>query len=61
VLCFEVSRSVITVQREFRAQLKKDASDKNNVTMWYRQFVETGVKAGVLVDLVCLMSTLTRM
>ena len=25
VLCFEVSRSVITVQREFRARFKKDA------------------------------------
>jgi hypothetical protein len=42
VLRFEVSRSVITVQREFRARLKKDAPHKNNVTRWYRQFVETG-------------------
>jgi hypothetical protein len=42
VLCFEVSRSVITVQREFHAQFKKDAPHKNNVTRWYRQFVETG-------------------
>jgi hypothetical protein len=31
VLHFEVSRSVITVQREFRAQFKKDAPHKNNV------------------------------
>jgi hypothetical protein len=31
VLCFEVSRSVITVQREFRAKSKKDASHKNSV------------------------------
>jgi hypothetical protein len=38
VLRFEVSRSVITVQREF----KNDAPHKNNVTRWYRHFVETG-------------------
>jgi hypothetical protein len=37
-----VSTSVITVQREFRARFKKDAPRKNNVTRWYRQFVETG-------------------
>jgi hypothetical protein len=42
VLRFEVSRSVITVQREFRARFKKDASHKDNITRWYRQFVETG-------------------
>ena len=42
VLRFEVSRSVITVQREFRAWLRKDAPHRNNITRWYRQFVETG-------------------
>jgi hypothetical protein len=42
VLCFEVSRSVLTVQHEFRAWFKKDTPHKNNVTRWYRQFVETG-------------------
>jgi hypothetical protein len=42
VLCFEVSRSVITVQREFCARFKKDAPHKNNVTRWYRQLVEIG-------------------
>jgi hypothetical protein len=42
VLCFDVSRSVITVQREFRARFKKDAPHKNNVTRWYKQFEETG-------------------
>jgi hypothetical protein len=42
VLSFEVSRSVITVQREFRAPFKKDAQHKDNVTRWYRQFEETG-------------------
>jgi hypothetical protein len=31
VLRFEVSRSVITAQREFRTRFKKDASHKNNV------------------------------
>ena len=42
VLRFEVSRSVITVQREFRARFRKDAPHRNNITRWYRQFVETG-------------------
>jgi hypothetical protein len=42
VLRFEVSRSVITVQREFRARFKKDAPHKNNISRRYRQFVETG-------------------
>ena len=42
VLRFEVSRSVITVQREFRARFRKDAPCTNNITRWYRQFVETG-------------------
>jgi len=42
VLRFEVSRSVITVQREFRAQFRKDAPCRNNITRWYRQFVKTG-------------------
>jgi hypothetical protein len=42
VLRFEVSRSVITVQREFRARFKKDAPCRNNMTRWFRKFVETG-------------------
>ena len=42
VLRFEVSRSVITVQREFRARFRKDAPCRNNISRWYRQFVETG-------------------
>jgi len=42
VLHFEVFRSVITVQREFRAWFRKDAPHRNNITRWYRQFVETG-------------------
>jgi hypothetical protein len=31
VLRFEVSKSMITVQREFRAWFKKDAPNKNNL------------------------------
>ena len=42
VFRFEVSRSVITVQREFRARFRKDAPHRSNVTRWYRQSVETG-------------------
>jgi hypothetical protein len=42
VLCFEVSRSVITLQPEFRARFKKGAAYKTNITRWYWQFVETG-------------------
>jgi hypothetical protein len=42
VLRIEVSRSVITVQREFRARFRKDTPCRNNITRWYRQFVETG-------------------
>jgi len=42
VLRSEVSRSVITVQREFRARFRKYAPCRNNITRWYRQFVETG-------------------
>ena len=42
VLRLEVSRSVITVQCEFRSRFRKDASHRNNIIMWYRQFVETG-------------------
>jgi hypothetical protein len=42
VFRFEVSRSVTTVQREFRARFKKDAQHQNDVTRRYRQFVEPG-------------------
>ena len=60
VLGFDVSRSVITVQREFRARFRKDAPHRNNITRWYRQFwkLDACVKARDLVDLVCLMTTL---
>jgi len=34
---------VITVQCEFYARfIRKDAPHRNNIIMWYRQFVETG-------------------
>jgi len=39
VLRFEVSRSVITVQREFCARFRKDAPFRNIITRWCRQFV----------------------
>ena len=42
VLRFEVFRTVITVHRKFRARFRKDAPCRNNITRWYRQFVETG-------------------
>jgi hypothetical protein len=42
VLRSEVSRTVITVQREFRPRLRKDAPCTNDMTRWYPQFVETG-------------------
>ena len=32
---------MITVQLEFRARFRKDAPWRNNITSWYRQFVET--------------------
>ena len=37
---FDVSRSVITVQREFHARFRKDAPCRNNITRWYLQFVD---------------------
>jgi hypothetical protein len=60
VLRFEVFRSVITVQREFRARLNKYAPHKINVNRWYRSLwkLDVYVKAGVLVGLVCLKTTL---
>jgi hypothetical protein len=60
VIRFEVSTSAVTVQREFRARFNNDAPHKNEVTKWYRQFVETGClcKGRRPVDLVCLMTTL---
>ena len=33
---------MITVQREFCAPFSNDAPCRNNITRWYRQFVETG-------------------
>jgi hypothetical protein len=41
VPCVEVSRSVYSGV-SFMHSLKKNTSHKNNVTRWYRQFVETG-------------------
>ena len=55
VLCFEVSRSVITVQCKFRARFRKDAPCRNNITRWGTDSLwklDVCVKARVLVDLV---------
>jgi hypothetical protein len=41
VLRFEVSRTVIAVQRVFRLRFRKDAAQRNNLTRWYRQFIES--------------------
>ena len=42
VLRFEASRSVIRALCEFCAHFRKEAPCRNNITRWYRQFVETG-------------------
>jgi hypothetical protein len=42
VLRFEVSSSVSTVQREYSARFRKDPPCRNNITRWYRKFVEAG-------------------
>jgi hypothetical protein len=60
VLCFEVSRSVTTVQRELRARFKKTlhtrmTSPGGTDSLWS---LGACVQAGALVGLVCLMSTL---
>jgi hypothetical protein len=60
VLHFEVSRSVITVQREFRARFKKTHHtaimyEGSTDSLWK---LDACVKAEVLVDLVCPMTTL---
>jgi hypothetical protein len=42
VFRFEGSRYVITEQIKFPVRFKNDSPHKNNITMWYRQFVEPG-------------------
>ncbi|PNF38372.1 hypothetical protein B7P43_G07247 [Cryptotermes secundus] len=42
VLRFEVSKSIVTVCREFRVRFQKEAPYENNIRRWYRQFVDSG-------------------
>lgn len=41
VLRFEVSKSVITMQREFRVRFNKNLLHKNNIKRWYGQFMKS--------------------
>jgi hypothetical protein len=43
-LCVGIShsKSVVTVQRAFRAKYAKDPSTDKTVRAWYKQFTETG-------------------
>ena len=42
VLEYHTSKSVVTVQRAFRAKHVKDFSTDKNICAWYKQFTETG-------------------
>ena len=42
VLQFHVSRSVLTVQREFRTRFQKEPPAKNSIRSWYDKFQRTG-------------------
>jgi len=44
VLCVGIShsKSVVTVQRAFRAQYAKDPPADKTIRAWYKQFSETG-------------------
>ena len=39
---YHTSKSVVTVQRAFRAQYAKDPPTDNTICAWYKQFTETG-------------------
>ena len=41
VLQFENSKSVVTVQRDFRRQFNCDPPNSNNIRRWHNQFVTT--------------------
>jgi len=43
-LCVGIShsKSVVTVQREFRANYAKDPTTDKTIRVWYKQFTETG-------------------
>jgi hypothetical protein len=42
VLQFHVSRSVLTVQREFRTRFRKEPPAKNSIRSWYDKLQRTG-------------------
>ena len=44
VLCVGIShsKSVVTVQRAFRAKYAKDSPTDKTIRAWYKQFTETG-------------------
>jgi hypothetical protein len=42
VLEYHTSKSVVTVQRAFRAKYAKDRPTDKTIRAWYKQFTETG-------------------
>ena len=42
VLEYHTSKSVVTVQRAFRAKYAKDQPTHKNIRAWYKQFTEPG-------------------
>jgi len=42
VLEHDMSKSVVTVQRAFRAKYAKDPPKDKTIRSWYKQFTETG-------------------
>ena len=42
VLEYHTSKSVVTVQRSFRAKYAKDPPTDKTIRAWYKQFTETG-------------------
>jgi len=42
VLEYHTSKSVVTVQRAFRAKYAKDLPTDKTIRAWYKQFTETG-------------------
>ena len=42
VLEYHTSKSVVTVQRAFRAKYAKEPPTDKTIRAWYKQFIETG-------------------
>jgi hypothetical protein len=42
VLAYNTSKSVVTVQRSFRAKYTKDPPTDKTIREWYKQFTEAG-------------------